>query len=210
MRAWTLAIIAAFAGALTGCLLKPTGAQQPLPQDGKSFAKADELGADQLPYEKARLILAGTPLNVTMSKRAKPDGVEFDIKAGEETLEVERYQLDDHGFRFSALSDETFVPPIPLARFPGFKTGETWDWSGQAGLGPNKKPATATLTSTWETVNLAGGVAECVVVSANLVVKSDGTDSKRVLKFWIQPKKGIVKREFGYSSTREPRPAGDS
>lgn len=209
MRLLPLASIAALAGALTGCFLKQADQQQAGPPSGKTYAKIEDLGADKLPYTKAKLILAGTPLNVTMERVAKGEAIMFNLSAGEEVLETEHYTGDDHIFRFAGLSDETFTPAIPIARFP-LTVGETWDWEGEASLGKNRKAAKASLATTSETVNLAGGVYECVVVTANLVVSSDGTDSKRTLKFWIQPQKGIVKREFGFSSTREPRAAGDS
>lgn len=209
MRGLSIAAVGAIIGLLAGCLLKP-GDQvvTEVPAVAKTFANAESLRPDVAPYTSARLLLAGTPLTVSMARSQKNDIVSFDLIARKEVLEVERYQLDENGFRFASLSDEKFVPPIPLVRYP-FTVGESWHWSGTAGLGPNEKKATAELTSASETVNLAGGVHGCVVIVANLVVASPGgTDSKRTLRFWIEPKKGIIKREFGFSSTREPRPPG--
>ena len=209
MKAWVIASVGAIFGVLAGCLIKPglSNGQEVTPVT-KTYQDRQSLKADELPYKSARLILAGTSLPVEMNRVQKGNDVSFRLVTRNEVLETERFQSDATGFRFAGLSDEHFVPPIPLVRYP-FIVGESWQWSGVAGLGPNEKAATANLRSDSETINLAGGVHGCIVVVADLVVHtSTGTDSKRTLKFWIEPQKGLIKREFGFSSTREPRPAG--
>jgi len=210
VRPYYFVVIGTVVGVLIGCYRPPVSKPlvQEKPKAAKVYATSDLIVPDGLPYSTARLILAGKSLPVEMSRVKKGDSVDFNLVCKKEVLEVEHFQSDDKSFRFAGLSDEAFVPPIPLVRYP-FTVGETWDWAGTAGLGPNTKQATAGLLSSEETINLSGGVNECVLVTANLVVETPGgTNSKRTLKFWIQPMKGVVKREFGFSSTREPRPAG--
>ena len=208
MKALFIATIGATVGLIAGCFLRSAPPVVAGQTTFKTYKAASELAPDTLPYKSAKLILSGTSLPVEMSRSQSNDTVTFSLTARKEVLEVERYQSDATGFRFSGLTDESFAPPIPIVRYP-FVVGESWTWSGIAGLGSNGKQATAILNSNDETLNLAGGVHSCVLVVANVVVESPGgTKSKRILKFWIEPLKGIVKREFGFSSTREPRPAG--
>jgi hypothetical protein len=191
--------------AIGGCNLPSsvTGSGQ-VHAPGKTFASQDSITPDALPYTNARLLLAGTEVKVTMTRRASPGQVIFDLSARDVVLESEKYLSDDKAFSFVGLSDETFQPAIPLVVYP-FSIGDDWTWSGTANLGPNSKPAEAKLTCLPEKLNLPGGVYDCVLVTADVIVQaSRGVPSKRTLKFWFQPKSGLVKREFGFSSTREP------
>lgn len=194
-------------GLVAGCLWVGKSSERHLNFDPKerTFINAQSISADKLPYTNARLILAGTEVPVTLKRIQSGSRVLFEIVAKSEVLEEEIYLSDDKAFRFASLTGETFEPAIPLIRYP-MTVGESWDWSGSAGLGPTVKPATARITSSMEKLNLVTGVAECVRVTAELEVKTGQSGiSKRPLKFWIEPGKGIVKREFAYSSTREPR-----
>lgn len=200
-------------GVTAGCILaNKTTQSAPLKNEpsGSPAYSAAELSADKLPYKSARLILSGTEVPVTMNRKVSGKRVDFLLTARQELLEIESYESDDKGFRFAGLSGETFEPAIPIARFP-FRVGEAWEWTGTAGLGPILKPATAKLSSSKDKLNLATGVAECILISADLDVKvSEKSQSKRILKFWIEPGIGVVKRDFAMSSTREPRPETES
>ena len=144
-----------------------------------------------------------------MSRRQTGESVTFSLTAHAETLEEEMYESNATGFRFAGATGETFKPAIPLVSYP-FEVGESWDWTGTASLGPNTKSASAKLVSASETLNLATGVAECVRVTASLTIDTgQGGVSKRELRFWFEPKKGMVRREFVMSSAREPRPPAD-
>lgn len=209
MRAPTVIACGSLIGVVAGCFLNSSSKPVSVPsQTAKSFPNKESLTPEAMPYSTARLILAGTPVSVQMERATKGADVVFKLIARKEVIEEEHYILAPTVFAFSGLSDETFEPAIPLVRYP-FNVGDTWEWTGEARLGTNKKTATAVMSSSAETLNLAGGVYDCVAVVADLVVESgEGAKSKRALRFWIQPKKGIVKREFGFSSTREPRAAG--
>jgi len=204
----SIAFGSAVVGLLAGCFLNSSPASILSQEVSKSYTTASLLQPDVLPYTSARLVAFGTSVPVGMSRVQKLDKVSFNLNAGVETLEVERYENTPTEFRFAGLSDETFVPPIPIVRYP-FTVGKAWSWAGTAGLGSNEKEATAELKSEVTTVKLAGEDHACILVQANIVVKTDGgTNNKRTLKFWIEPMKGIVKRELGFSTTREPGPVG--
>lgn len=193
-------LIAALLVASAGCA----------PQEGKpgvseSFVRNHgELEPDQLPYRDARLILSGTELPVEMSKTREGDVVVFHLLAHGEELETERYESDSAGFRFVGGSGETFKPAIPLVRYP-LRVGETWEWAGQTALGPTEKPAKATITTQSERLNLASGVHNAIRVGVALRIETGRHEAKRDLTFWIAPKAGVVRREFGAGSAREPR-----
>ena len=208
MKSATLIVGSAVVGLVAGCYLNQakTTSRAAKPELGKMFESEESLDPSALPYTQARIILAGTEVPAEMSREVKGADVYFKIVSKNAVLEEEHYENDKNGFRFASLTGETFNPPIPLIRYP-FKVGESWEWTGTAGLGPNIKKATAVLKSAGDTLNLATGVYDCVRVTADLVVSTGGPGkSTRPLKFWFEPGKGIVKREFAYSSTREPRP----
>lgn len=199
----------AILGILAGCILKPPTPTQSDPVE-KTYNDAASLNPAGLPYSSGTLILAGTPVPIGLTRAEKDGTVTFDLTAKHVVLESEKYISDENKFQFVSLSEESFSPPISILRFP-FTVGETWKWEGSANLGKNQKPATAELTSATETINLSAGVYKCIRVSVDLTVEtSSGAKSKRMLKFWFQPKVGLIKREFGYSSTREPKNPGSS
>jgi hypothetical protein len=75
--------------------------------------------------------------------------------------------------------------------------------------GEAEADATSDITAKRETVNLAGGQFETILIDVKLSYTAGGTKpTQRALKFWFSPGKGLVKRELGMSSTREPLPAG--
>lgn len=211
MKTATLILAGVGAGIVAGCYLEKGGkSSDPGQVTGRQYVNEQSLQPAALPYKQTRIIMGGLEVPAEMSRKVEGKQVTFEITAKGEVLEQEHYENDDTGFRFASLSDESFNPPIPIIRYP-FTVGEKWEWSGTAGLGQNIKQATAVVTSTQETLNLVTGVADCVRVTADLEVATGGPGkSKRPLKFWIEPGKGIVKREFAYSSTREPRPKTSS
>ncbi len=183
--------------------------QSPVPL-GEIYKSPAELEPDALPYANANLILSGSSVPVTMSRTQKGDSVTFKLESKDEMLEEEFYQADDKSFRFIGITGETFDPAIPLIRYP-FRVGESWDWTGYTALGLTRKKAKATLTSATDTLNLAAGVFPCILVTADLEADTGGgMIGKRSLKFWFEPKKGLVKRDLGSSTTREPRPKPSS
>lgn len=178
--------------------------------DVARFASAADLGPETLPYEQGSLILAGTSVKVKLVEKREPNRVAFQIIAQDEMVEEEVYEYDQTGFRFAASnfpgSGEMFEPAIPLVRYP-LDTGDSWEWKGNMSYAKRPYPASATITSASERLNLAGGQFNTVRIDVMLKVETGGGQvSDKKLIFWIQPKQGVVKRQFGGTSTREPRP----
>ncbi|MGE0002373.1 MAG: hypothetical protein AB7F50_05940 [Fimbriimonadaceae bacterium] len=204
--AWTLAGSVAALAAVFAC----TGPGVAKRELGRAdYPDLAALGADQLGKQKANLILAGTKIPVDVEEERDASRYKILVLAHDETLEEESYVVGESEFLFESLSGERFQPPIPIVRFP-FKVGDGWDWTGEAYLGPNGRAATAKVTTNRDQLNLASGNLDTVQVSINLVVQTSKTvNADRKLQFWIKPKAGIVRREFGSSSLREPWAAED-
>jgi hypothetical protein len=164
---------------------------------------------DRLPASEASLILAGTRLPVELKERRSDGKFEIVVLAHGEDVEVETYLVAPDSFSFAGLSGESFEPPIPILRFPLVLDGR-WDWAGKAFLGPVGRPARAAVAVESESLNLASGTLKAVRVDVDLSVETGkATTAKRELKFWLAPDSGVVRREFGSSSLREPRAAED-
>ncbi|MBS1723265.1 MAG: hypothetical protein JSS66_09970 [Armatimonadetes bacterium] len=215
MRTTSVVLISGVVGVLAGCVTKGIqtrfdGREDPPSKGDQAVAvykTPSELAPDALPYSKVRINVAGTEVPAELKRKASGKEVVFEIVAKGETLEEEHYVSTPGVFSFVSLGgSESYDPPIPLVRYP-FKVVDSWDWTGTASLGTLAKPATAKITAAPEVLNLATGVSDCVLVTASLVVETGGGgESKRNLKFWIEPKRGVVKRDFGSSTSREPRP----
>lgn len=192
-------------GAIVGCPHK-----QPDPPEGDKFTTLADVRPDALPYQDASIILAGSPMEATLEEKREGDDVHFFIRMHGEVMEHERYRLTHNQFSFVGLGEESYEPPITLLTFP-LTTGQTWEWKGEMRLGPLTKPAQATVTTASDTLNLAAGRFDAILVVVALSIDAGTNEqAKRELKFWFDPGKGIVRREFAASSTREPRPPADA
>jgi hypothetical protein len=208
MRAWgPAAAVAAAAFVLTAGLGCPQPSRQQPPSD--RFDDAASLGADRLPADTADLILTGTRIPVELKGRREGQSFVLEVLAHGEVVETETYVATDRQFGFASLSGESFEPPIPLVEYP-FQVGDSRQWSGKAVLGPTGRPAKAAVTTSHEKLNLASGALSAIQVAVELeVVTGPKTTAGRRLTFWLVPQKGVVRREFGSSSLREPRDSED-
>lgn len=205
--AWPGLGTAAMTAAVFGC----GGPQaEDRPSAKAQYPNHEALGADKLERDEANLILAGTKIPVAIRQERDGDRYKILVRAFDQTLEEESYRISKDEFLFEHLSGERFEPPIPIVRFP-LTVGDKWDWTGDAFLGPLSRPASATVSTANDKLNLASGNLETVRVVVDLTVKTGrGTMADRKLQFWIKPRAGVVRREFGSSSLREPRAAEDS
>lgn len=191
--------------AVTGCGWQGTAQSGGDPR----YPNSDAFQPDRLPAKEASLILAGTRLPVELQERRKEGIFEIVVLAHGEDVEVERYFVADDSFSFAGLSGESFEPPIPILRFP-VALGSKWGWQGKAFLGPVGRPARADIMLESDSLNLASGSLKAVRVDVGLTVETGKeTTAERKLKFWLAPNSGVVRREFGSSSLREPRAAED-
>lgn len=164
----------------------------------------DKRQIDRLPYERANLILSGTAFPVDVVRFRTPDGVRFELRVNDRLIESEAYSFDRAGFRLSEAAGATYVPPIPLLRFP-LRLNESWTWGGEVREGESNVRAAANVRTTPETLNVPGGPYESTAVTVDVRIRpGEPYENRRKLRFWIVPKAGVVKREFGSSSTREP------
>lgn len=156
------------------------------------------------PYKRANLILSGTVVPVQVAMQKKAGTTKFSLSAHGVVLEEEAYQEDEGGFRLVGAGGERYDPPITLIPQP-HRAGEQSKWVGQIVIGLLAIDAKATMSSARETLNAPGGPYDALRVDVRLYL--DGGEPQPVtrdLRFWFAKGKGIVKREFGSGSTREP------
>ena len=203
------AVIGLIAWGCTGDGVAARGGQQSLPT---AFAQASELKPETLPYEEGYLVLAGTQIPMGIEEVRENGKLTFKIKTNGALIEDETYEFDETGFRFVAGPGVAFSPAIPLIRYP-VKSGETWKWAGTMAQSDVSYQATADITAKNETLNIPAGQFETLYVEVNMRLEVGTPEPAiRLLKFWFVPNQGVFRREFGASSTREPRtpdPAGE-
>lgn len=158
-----------------------------------------------LPYERAALVLAGTVVPVDVQRvEERPGDVAFRLVAHGQLVEEERYRLETHSFSIVSAAGESYKPPIPLLANP-IEAKKPWVWQGSLTSGVEHRNARADLVAIDERLNLPGGPYDSIRVDVELSIEGVGPQpAKRKLAFWFAPGKGIVKRDFGSSSTRAP------
>jgi hypothetical protein len=172
--------------------------------DGPKVQNAAELGGDQLPYTKGNLILGGTSVLVSLERKVDGPNIVFNLLAHGEQVEQEFYEQTDSTFGFRGGNSETYEPPISLCRFP-MNIGDKWKWGGKITTAGTSKEATAEIISSQDKLNLPGGPFDTYKIEVLLKIEAGGPKpAERKLAFWFQPKKGIIKRELGALSTRQP------
>lgn len=140
-----------------------------------------------------------------MARETAGQDVKFLLSAHHEVLETETYRSTTSEFVLISI-DERFEPPLPLLKFP-MTLGEGWEWKGELLAGGLRHRAEGKVTSSTEQLFLAntGGI-DTVKVQIKLEIDSKTpAPAKRPLTFWFARGKGIVKREIGTATSREPR-----
>jgi len=217
---WGALVLAVLSLALIGCdkklVVSPSGTDAPnVPEAvdpiSSSFQTQDDLKPGELPPKEATVILTGAQIPVVLD--AKRSGEKIVLRwitdAAKESgdpveVETEVYLSGDEGFSIARAPHETYDPPIRLIRYP-LEVGDTWEWSGTIQSGVNVYPASATISTSSDALNLASGKFPALLVTAEVKTSAGAVATKRNLKFWFQPEKGLIRREFWQSSTREPR-----
>lgn len=173
------------------------------------FSTFDDLSPQIVPYKKASLILAGTKVPVDVVPTESQGKLALKLTARGEEVMTENYRYDGSAFSFVGSTGESYEPAIPLLVFP-FDSTEKRSWKGTIQYGEVSLPCTATIVSKPETLNMDGGNYPTVNVTVTLSYNGGGSKpTQRLLKFWFAPKKGMVKRDFGLNSTRQPAPEAD-
>lgn len=171
-----------------------------------------EFGAGALPPADSVLILAGSRIPVQLEGKLKNGELVVHLKTHGEVLELEQYRTSTKSFELLSAAGESYQPGIPLL-LERIQAGDTWTWKGNSMMQlPGEQPrpntarkATATVTLAQDTLNLAGAHHESMRADVMLMIH-DGSPSPipRKLQFWFVKEKGILKREFAMSSTRQP------
>jgi len=102
---------------------------------------------------------------------------------------------------------ETFDPPLPLLIFP-MTVGDSWKWKGTMIADEARSKAEAKIVSQVSKAELKGSTVPSVKVMVDLQLAENQQSKpvKRTLSFWVVEGKGVVRREFGEESVREPQP----
>jgi hypothetical protein len=175
--------------------------------DGALVESVRDLDPGALPGEEAQLVYGGTKVPVTLDLDKEGNRITLRILAHGEPSDVEIYEEGENRFSLVNAAGESYNPPIDLLRFP-FRVGSTWDWSGTMTSGGLSKKARAKVETTNERLFKDTVPMEAVKVAVRLEIDAnppDGPSAKRDLAFWFSPGKGVVRREFGPASIREPR-----
>jgi len=167
------------------------------------------LSPDALPYERGSLILAGTEYPIEIRQVRSPGSVEFVLERQGEVLEIERYVGDESSFRLVQGGGATYLPAIPLI-FYGRDLSEPQTWNGEVKEVDVAHVAAAQIRAAREPINIPGGRYDAYRIDVQLrridvQLRIDSEPAvDRQMKFWFVPNRGIVKREFGSTSTRLP------
>lgn len=193
-------IAAGFAGlslfALAGCPGKGGS--------GPPIQSAAEISPDALYDKAANLNYGGTTIAVTMERIAKGSTIEFALSAHGQVLETETYRLEPAFFALVSI-DEVFEPPLTLLKFP-MQVGDKWTWEGRLKMGSLDHPAKARVETREEKLVVGRRDPFTLRVDAELEIESGASSpAKRQLTFWFERGHGIVKREIGTATVREPK-----
>lgn len=172
---------------------------------GRLIESFDDLKPDALPGKRAEMLMAGTHIPVDLSVRSADSEFVIVLHAHGETFETEKYRTTPTSFSLSEAGGDNYVPALDLLRFP-MHLGDQWTWQGRVLSGGIQRQATATVSSSSTTLYQGGLTTEAVKVDVDLSLYSEGdkTPAARKLVFEFVPGKGIVRREFGDASVRQP------
>ena len=197
----TLALICV----LGGC--KPNGVFQ---NDSSSTGTGaawtlQELKPETAPADGSELRLGGTHLPVKIVATNEQGKLTFKMMAHDVVLDTEVYDVQSDKFSLVTMGYETAEPPIPLLKSP-MHVGDKWEWEGKINSG-NPHATKAVISSRPDKLYIQDKQLDSIVVEVNLSMDSGApTAAQRRLSFWFVPGRGLVKREFGSGSIRQPAP----
>lgn len=172
---------------------------------GQQIAAIGDLNPGAKIPPSAKLKIGEIDMPVEIVQTTTGDEMTIEISAHGQVFENETYQIGDKSFDLLDVAGEHYDPKLPLLKFP-MRVGEVWNWTGKMTAGDEPHQATATVTSTNDSVLLPGsGSTDTILVIVDLSIESGGpTPANRKLRFWFAKDKGLIKRQFGIGSSREP------
>jgi hypothetical protein len=175
-----------------------------VPGTGADIDSLADIGAGCPLGKKAKLTLAGDPLDVELACKDVSGEIGIKLSAHSATFEEERYRMTPTSFQLLDAAGESYEPPIELIKVP-MQVGAKWDWSGKMMAGQIAHNARATITTSTNKVFASGAPLDALKVDVDFLIDGGGSSpAKRSLSFWIAPKLGVFKRKFGDSSLRDP------
>lgn len=164
-----------------------------------------QIQPDTPPSEPSELSLGGTHLPVKILSHSEKGRLSFQMVAHDVVVDKEAYDVQSDKFSLLSMGDESVEPALPLLKSP-MHIGDKWTWEGKITSG-NPHPTKAVISSRADKLYVADKQLDAIVVEVNLAMESGGpAPAERRLSFWVVPGKGIVKREFGSGSVRQPEP----
>ena len=195
-------ILAGFIPIWGGCTHAGTAANS---GSGGLIANAEALHPEVAPGTKAMLKLAG--VNVPVQVKYVSEGKKLTVLliAHGEVFERESYEFDAESFRLREAADGNYAPSLELLKFP-MHVGDKWTWSGRMETGGISRPTKATVSINNNKLYVGTVGHETVQSTVDLEIFADAgrPPTKRKLTFWFVPNKGLIRREFGTESVREP------
>lgn len=198
-----ISVVALAAAIFAGCGQVDKGQQQekpapPITPNGEWFP--GKMAAQPVTLHLANIELTG---NMTLDVDGNTRKLQV-VKDGA-VMETEVYDVGDERIALSQFgTGERLEPPMPLLGIPP-EVGQTLEWEGHIIIATRKIPASASVSSEAERLELATGPMETVHVTVNLEIKDGSPEpAKRKLQFWFAKGYGPIKRDFG-NQVREPR-----
>ncbi|CAN5525028.1 hypothetical protein BH11ARM2_BH11ARM2_01610 [soil metagenome] len=176
-----------------------------VPRTGAYVRDAKEIGAGQTPNGPAVLSLAGVPMAVAVVGKKVGDDIVVESQRHGSVVDREVYTVTNESVSLKEAAGEAYEPPITLLKFP-MNVGCGWTWTGSTAAGTDTRQAKAAIVTESAKVAEKGGNVPAVKATVDLDLASeDGTGTvKRRLSFWFVEGRGVIRREFGDESVREP------
>ncbi len=199
---WGLLLLVALVGSLIASTCgKPSGR---LVKKGTGIAinSSADLRPDADPGPE-KIVYAGTVVPVETKRNNVNGDYVMDFWYKGYSMETEKYKSTPSEFDLVNAAGEDYSPPLPLLYFP-MNAGDSWKWSGQMVTEPISHNATAIISTREDEINV-GTMAHALVVEVDLSIDNGtSTPATRQLTFWFVKDKGVVKRDFGASTSRIP------
>ena len=185
--------------AMAGCIGKSSSGS------GEEFSRLSDLKPDAAIPKIANLKIGQVEVPVKVRQEATGDQLVLKLDAHGQTFEKEVYHVGETSFDLVEGAGEIYKEPLPILKFP-FSIGDAWTWTGTMSAGNEPHEATAKIATSEEPLLLpVEGSTPSVLVVVDLSIKGSGpTPATRKLRFWFVKDKGLVKRQFGIASSREP------
>lgn len=207
MAALIAVVVIAFSYRLFLLFLPPATVTPTDSTSGVTISRA-EVKADADPPEHAQMMYSAPPL-IPVELKTERHGSNFTINlmAHGEIFDFEKYVSTDDSYSVSQAAGEDYVPPIPVLQFPLSVGGTPWTWKGNLFSELEAQPSHATITVSTDKVTIGQSAVSTIRSDVLVVIEPHGTmpGATRRMTFWFQEGHGLIKRQFGPTSMREPR-----